>query len=44
MKNVVASMWVGEGGDSTAFVTEFYDNLEASQDVAEAFRMTRKRL
>jgi CHAT domain-containing protein len=43
VKNVVASLWVGKDGDSTAFATEFYDHLEASHDVAEAFRMTRKK-
>jgi CHAT domain-containing protein len=41
--NVMASMWVGEDTGSTAFVAEFYDNLEAVQDIAEAWYQTRKR-
>jgi CHAT domain-containing protein/tetratricopeptide (TPR) repeat protein len=43
VSNVVASMWVGEDSGSTTFVTEFYDNLEASRDVAAAFSLTRKK-
>jgi len=40
---VVASMWVGEETDSMVFIADFYDNLEAGQDLAEAFSQARKR-
>ncbi|MFC1720028.1 CHAT domain-containing protein [Pseudomonadota bacterium] len=41
--NVLASIWTGEDTHSTAFFAEFYDNLEAGQDIEEAFSQIRKR-
>jgi len=40
---VMASTWTGQDLETVSFITDFYDNIEAGQDVIEAFAETRKR-
>jgi CHAT domain-containing protein len=39
---VLASMWVGEDGESTAFINEFYEHLESGLDPSTALSQSWK--
>jgi CHAT domain-containing protein len=43
VSNVVASLWTDGDSETTAFMTEFYRELESTRDVAKALLLTRMR-
>ena len=43
VSNVIVSFWSGEDSETTAFMREFYRDLESTRDVAEALSRTRMR-